>query len=147
MRDMATTRSLCFAMVFLAVILTANAWAEEMGVAEATYRRLSLTSLEYEGLPIEPGPIPTLLVRPGQPLLGSFSVIFEHDYAGSQVCPLAVTPNWGDRQTDYWQAADSMTNGGIYSSPFDLMAPDSLGLYYIIIASHNEYNAGQIVSA
>lgn len=112
-------------------------------------RSLTFTDIRLNGfsMPAYAMDTPSLRVEPGQPIIGSFSSLFEHNSQESVVFPLAVVWTWGDRTESFAQAASDMVNGGTYSGELDLVAPLEEGDYYIIIATHPEYNAAQIASA
>ena len=110
------------------------------------FRKLTLESAAVNGTEIMDS-APEFTVSPGESIEGTYNVLFETSVAASNVFPLAATPNWGNKQNDYWQDYNDMSNGNKYSGSISLTAPTEEGAYYIILSTFSEYNAGQIVSA
>jgi len=110
-----------------------------------TFRSLTLQDATVNGVTVT-GSTPEFTVNIGDDISGIYNVLFETDYPSSNVFPLAGTPNWGDKEGDYWQDQNDMNSGSTYSGTISLTAPSTAGTYYVIISTMSEYTAGQIVS-
>jgi hypothetical protein len=110
------------------------------------YRMLVLQNATINGQTVT-GNAPEFIVAPGGNITGNCEVYFETTFPGSHVFPLALTPNWGDKQNVYWQAQNDMSSGNNYTAVIDIVAPSIPGTYYLLLAVNSEYNAGQIASA
>jgi len=119
---------------------------QHTGQARSTIRKLTITSATLNSA-VQSVRNPSFTVSAGQSLTGSVSVDFEHNVPETHVLPLAVTPDWGDKQSVYWEAEADMINGGSYTADISLTAPSTTGTYHIIFATQSEYSADQIVSA
>ncbi|OQX77094.1 MAG: hypothetical protein B6D61_07765 [Bacteroidetes bacterium 4484_249] len=93
------------------------------------------------------GSSPEFTVNTGENITGSFSVHYEHNQPESHVIPLGATPNWGDRENDFWAVAGDITNGSISIGNISLTAPNTTGTYYIILAAQSEFTVAQVLSA
>lgn len=122
-----------------------NISIEACNTLSQTFRSLKLQDATINGVTVT-GSAPEFTVNTGDNITGTYNVLFETDYPASNVFPLAVTPNWGDKEGDYWQDQYDMNSGSTYSGTISLTAPSTPGTYYIIISTMSEYTAGQIVS-
>ncbi len=93
------------------------------------------------------GSAPQFTIYKGESIVGTFSVHYEHNQPESHVIPLAATPNWGNKINDFWTVKGDISNGSITNGNISLVAPDTEGTYYIIIAAQSEYNAAEVLSA
>ncbi len=114
-------------------------------IQEGIGHKLTLVSTTINSNTIS-GQAPEFTVSVGESISGSFDVLFEHSMPESHALPLAVTPNWGDKKNDYWQAKADMYNNQTYAESFSITAPSTPGTYYLIIANSSNYTAGQILS-
>lgn len=109
-------------------------------------RELTLTSTTVNG-ETQSGSAPEFTVHSGASITGNFSVNYAHNQPESHVIPLAATPNWGVRTTDFWLVDSDIYNGSSNNGSIDITAPTTAGTYYIILAAQSEYTAAQVLSA
>ena len=115
-------------------------------VSTNTYRKLTIQTTTINGT-TQTTNAPEFTVAAGASISGSFNVLFETDFPSSNVFPLAASPNWGTKQSAYWQVSGGMNDGNSYSGNIALTAPSTSGTYYVILATMSEYTAEQIMSA
>jgi Tol biopolymer transport system component len=90
-----------------------------------------------------------ILVLPGAPLSGSFTVNIHNGIPSSAIVPVAATTTWGNPVTSYWGIDPSLPTGDstrTVTLPANLVAPTEPGTYYIAVAMAGTYNYEQIVT-
>ncbi len=90
-----------------------------------------------------------VIVSPGDPLHGSFTVRVHNEMPSSAIAPVAATPTWGIPSSSFWDVIASAPTGDtsyVINLPNNLLAPLAKGNYYVVLAMAGTYNSAQLMS-
>jgi formylglycine-generating enzyme required for sulfatase activity len=88
----------------------------------------------------------TIVVEPGQTIIGSIKVETNNLMGSNAVAPLGGTVDWGDRTTQCWETRHISTGIQHHMVSVEKVAPSTPGTYHIIIAFVGEFNISQVMS-
>ncbi len=86
-------------------------------------------------------------VAPGEPIRGSVLLHVEHSHGDNASFPVIETPTWGDHARSYRTVVqDAPTGVSMHTATIDRVAPDTPGVYHIVIAGMAETEPRYVAS-
>ncbi|MBT5710789.1 sigma-70 family RNA polymerase sigma factor [Candidatus Poribacteria bacterium] len=114
--------------------------------AAARLPRILLGSGVLNGRPVSRDDA-EIRVAPAEPIQGSLLLHIEHSHGDNAAFPVIETPTWGDHARSYRTVvADAPTGVSMRTATIDRVAPDTPGVYHIVIAGMAETEPRYVAS-
>jgi serine/threonine-protein kinase len=90
---------------------------------------------------------PRIVVSSGSQITGVIKIKVRNNMGGNAIAPLAGTPTWGIPEQSLWRIESWVPTGlTSHDVQVNLIAPNTVGTYYIVFALAGTYNIEQIMS-